>query len=185
MKKMSSIIIALSLLAACETNEADKEAIKAQVKEDAQTAQNNAEKHSMRVLNNVRDQTKKTAMKMREWWLTPLPEPVYPALKPSYCYKVFQDITCYRQPVPGKEHQLVGYQGDGVTNSPVAQTLALPTVEKEKQLVGTPEARAKTARPVFVTPPTAIKENKSGSAADEAAALGNEPLPNPLLSPQL
>lgn len=185
MKKIASAFMVLTLLSACETNEADKEAIKAQVKEDAKTVEANAERHTVRVLDNVRDQTKKTAMKMREWWLEPLPEQKVPPVPPSYCYKVFQDITCYRQPLPGKSHQLVGYQGSGAKKPPVAQTMALPQANKENQLAGTPEERIKTADPVFKQPPTVAKENKTGSAVDEAAVLGNEPLPNPLLSPQL
>ena len=28
----------------------------------------------------------------------------------SYCYKVLTDILCYTQPIPGKDHLMVGYQ---------------------------------------------------------------------------
>lgn len=187
MKRISCIIIALTLLSACETNEQDKAAIKEQLKEDTHTAEDNAKRHTMRVANNVRDQTKKVAMKMREWWLEPLPQPVVPVVKPSYCYQVMQDITCYRQPMPGKTHQLVGYQGDNAAPPPLAQTAALPLVKETPQMAaGKPEVRIKTAKPVFVSMPTPVKQDKSAtSALDEAAALGNEPLPNPMLSPQL
>jgi len=184
--KIKTPLLLLFLLAACETNEQDKAALKTQAKADVNTAEANAEKHTMRVANNVRDQTKKIAMKMREWWLEPLPEKVIPELRPSYCYQVMQDIICYRQPMPGMTHRLVGYQGDNASEPPLAQTKALPKVQKDAQtLSGKPENRATSAKPVFVSIPTAVKVDKNMNAADEAAALGNEPLPNPALSPQL
>lgn len=186
MKKTGCIIAVLLLLTACETNDQDKAAIKEQLKEDTHTAEDNAKRHTMRVANNVRDQVKKTAQKMREWWLEPLPQQAIPAVPPSYCYQVMQDIVCYRQPVPGKTQQLVGYQGDNAAPPPLAQTAALPMV-KENSITasGKPEVRVKTAKPVFVGIPVQPKQDKNTSALDEAAALGNEPLPNPMLSPQL
>ena len=187
MKRITCIMSLLAMLSACETNQADKEAIKAHVKQDAAIAEKNAERHTTRVANNLRDQTKKTAMKLREWWLTPAPEPQPVAIPQSYCYQVMQDIVCYRQPLQGMTHKLVGYQGDYATPPPLAQTMLLPQAIKHKETAtGAPEDRVKTAKPVFVEIPTKVKEAKSNlSAIDEAAVIGNEPLPDPALSPQL
>lgn len=185
MKKIASIISLLVLVAGCDTNQQDTDAAKAQLKADSKTVEANAERHTMRVANNVRDQTKKTAAKLREWWLEPLPELATPVVPPSYCYKVMQDIICYRQPMPGMAHQLVGVQGEN-TAKPVTQMTALPKVKNSAiTQAGKPEERIKTAKPVFVSIPTQAKADTTGSAADEAAMLGNEPLPNPMLSPQL
>lgn len=35
-------------------------------------------------------------------------------LKTSYCYRSFQDISCYAKPMPGQQNRLVGWQGDNV-----------------------------------------------------------------------
>ncbi|MDX2074339.1 MAG: hypothetical protein SFX19_08270 [Alphaproteobacteria bacterium] len=186
MKRQLAVLSALLLLAACETNEQDKEAIKAQVKEDVHIAEGNAERHTLRVANNLRDQTKKTAMKLREWWLTPLPNPEPPPVPPSYCYQVLQDIVCYRDALPGMTHKLVGYQGDGTPPPPTAQTKALPVSRIQKMNnAAAPDVRVANAKPVFVAPPTQVKEDKSSPVLDGAAAVGSEPLPDPNLSPQL
>ncbi len=186
MKPYLSIFPVLFLLAACETNEQDKEAIKAQVKEDAQIAESNAERHTVRVAGNVRDQTKKTAMKLREWWLTPLPDASPKPVPPSYCYQVFQDILCYRDAMPGMSHKLVGYQGDAIKPPPVAQMTALPTARIAKQNQSmTGAARVANAKPIFVASPVQPKEDKGSSVMDATPQPGSEPLPDPALSPQL
>lgn len=184
MKRELSIIAALFLLSSCETNQQDAEAIKARAKEDAQIAEGNVQRHTMRVADNLRDQTKKTAMKMREWLLTPPPEVVSTAVPPSYCYKVMQDITCYRAPLPGQTHRLVGYQGDGAV-PPLAQTKALPLSPIQKMNPGGAAARVADAKPVFVGIPAQPKEDKNATLQDGVPTAGSEPLPDPTLSPQL
>jgi hypothetical protein len=186
MKKLIALCAAL-FITACETNQQDKEVIKAQVNADAQLAQDNAERHSMRVLNNVRDQTKKTAMKMREWWLTPLPVEYPKPVPPSYCYKVWQDIVCYRDPMPGRTHELVAYQGNTVdaVPPPLAQTEPLPYSRVQKQIAATTGAeRITKAKPVFDAIPT-LPEPDKDAPLDATAQVGSEPLPDPALSPQL
>ncbi len=190
MKSYLSIFSVLFLLSACETNQQDKEEIKEHAKEDANIAKGNAERHVTRVADNVRDQTKKTAMKLREWWLVPLPSQEPAPVPPSYCYKVFQDIMCYRDVLPGMSHRLVGYQGDNTAPPPVAQMKALPVSPIQKMNskgAGNSVAveRMANAKPVFVAIPTQPKEDKSSQTLDAAAQAGSEPLPNPSLSPQL
>ena len=182
MNRHLPFIAALLLLAACETNPQDQEVIKAQAKEDVNIAERNAERHTMRVANNVRDQIKKTSMKMREWWLTPLPEAVPVPVPSSYCYQVFQDIVCYRAPMPGMEHKLVGYQGDNALPPPAAQTMSLPVNRIEKQDAST---RVAIAKPVFKTLPIPPKQEEATTVLDATPQPGSEPLPDPALSPQL
>ncbi len=176
----------LPLLAACETNRQDAEAIKAQAHEDAMIVRSNAERHGERVANNVRDQIKETSMKLREWWLTPPPEPLPVIIPTSYCYQFLQDIVCYRAPMQGMEHRLVGYQGDMAEPPGEAQTTALPKARLHKYAgeKGMKE-RVKNAKPIFVSIPVVAKEDKNSAMIQGEAQLGSEPLPDPNLSPQL
>jgi len=186
MKNYLPVIAVLLLLTACETNQQDKEVVKAQVKEDVNTAQDNAERHTMRVANNMRNSIKRTSMKMREWWLTPVPEPVPVAVPPSYCYQVLQDIVCYRAPMPGMEHKLVGWQGDSAVPPPVAQTLSIPVSRIEQQNAAmSGAARVEAAKPVFKGIPVPAKEDSENTVLDATPQPGSEPLPDPALSPQL
>ena len=185
MKRQLTIIAALFLLSACETNKQDAQAIKGQVKQDTQVVAGKAKNSFMRVANTARDNIKKTGMQMREWWLTPLPTEEQRLVPPSYCYQVMQDIVCYRQPVAGMTHQLVGFQGDFASEPPLAQTKPLPSTAMTKDLdKASGEARVASARPVFVKPPLAVKEDKT-ETFDAAVQVGSEPLPDPMLSPQL
>lgn len=187
MKQFLAISAALLTLAACETNQQDKEAIKAQVNQDAEMASYNAQKHTTRVAGNIRDGVKRTAMKMREWWLTPLPDPVPTPVPPSYCYKVWQDIVCYRDAMPGATHMMVGYQGDPTQTPPppVAQTEPIPMSRIQKQnATMTGAARVAGARPVFVSIPVQPEADQNAQAVD-TTQVGSEPLPDPALSPQL
>ena len=186
MKPVLAFSAALLLLCACETNERDGEALRAQATEDAKTVEDNVTRHSTRIANNTRDSIKRTSMKLREWWLTPLPEQVPRQVKTAYCYKVWQDITCYREPLPGKTHMLVAYQGDGAKAPPVAQTEALPQIRIEKQATSTTgEARVAAAKPVFGAIPEQPKADPAAQTIDATPAVGSEPLPDPSLSPQL
>lgn len=186
MKNYVAIATLCLLLTACETNQEDKQAIKTQVKSDVQTAGSNVERHTTRVAGNVRDQVKKTAMKLREWWLTPLPNPPTPPVPPSYCYRVLQDVTCYREPVPALGTTLVGWQGDGAPPPPAVQTEPLPSigsiVKKENSM--SPNSRLASAKPVFVTEPKKVKADDT-PILDNTPEPGSEPLPDPALSPQL
>jgi hypothetical protein len=186
MKRILSLVAAMLLLNACETNRQDKEAVERQLKADVKTAESNVEKHSVRVASNVRDSVKRTSMKLREWWLTPLPEERPRAVPASYCYKVLQDIVCYRDPVPGNTHNLVGWQGDGAKEPPVAQTLVMPMERVEAQnMANKGEERIKSAKPVFAAIPEREKKENEGQAVDATPTVGSEPLPDPTLSPQL
>lgn len=179
-------MIALLPLAACETNPQDAEAIKGQVKQDAEVLQTRATQSGVRVANDLRDNIKNTSMMMRKWWLT-LPAPPTPTpVPPSYCYQVFQDIVCYRDPMPGQTHKLVGYQGENTAPPPVAQTTTLPMSPIQKLNPGaTAAARVEHSKPIFVGIPTTPKESKIVKGENGELPAGSEPLPDPSLSPQL
>lgn len=184
MNRILGIAACLLLLAACDTNQQDAQAIGNQAANDVNTAAGNAERHTMRVANNVRDGIKRTSMKLREWWLTPLPNPEPPPVPPSYCYHTVQDILCYRQPMPGMTHKLVGYQGDHAAPPPVAQTDPLPTIGDPAAIVK-PAATFANVKPIIVSPPKPVQQDKNADPAPAELQVESEQLPDPAISPQL
>lgn len=124
-------------------------------------------------------------MMLRKWLLTPLANTEPTPVPPSYCYRVLQDINCYRSPLPGQTHRLVGYQGDMNAVPPLAQTKALPMSPIQKMNAASAAVRVVNAKPVFVSIPTQPKEDKNSSIQDGVVQAGSEPLPDPMLSPQL
>jgi hypothetical protein len=178
------VIPAILLLAACDHYEADKAAAVAQVEEDAGHIADNSEKNAMRVADNVRDSIKRTGERVRKWWITPLPEQKKQPVRASYCYHALQDILCYRQPMPGWEHRLVGYQGTGAAPPPVAMMQPLPVRKiDESQL---PRNRVTDAKPIFVEMPTDVKDMEKEQLPDEETLPAvHERLPDPTLAPQL
>jgi len=121
-----------------------------------------------------------TKERVHKWMIKP-PEPPPPpqAVRASYCYQVYQDILCYRQPMPGWEYRLVGYQGTGVLPPPPAFTEPLPS--QQADAVMSPEERLAGVSPVFVEPLTEPQPDQP-----EAPAPGG-PVPPPpdTLTPQL
>jgi len=186
----------IASLAACTQQEAkqDADAVNQQLAEDAnyvasETKDNaglvgdNVSKQTSRVADNVRDSVKKTNRKVRDWWLTPLPpEPENKPVASSYCYRVLQDILCYRQAMPGWEHRLAGYQGTGAEPPAPAMMRPLPqtTIDPRK----TADNRIANSKPIFVNlPPEEKKKENNEEKLDVDPA--NENLPNPIFSPQL
>lgn len=166
-----------------DTMTEDYTVIKQEVETDTLMARDNVAGRANRIANNMRDGIKRTAHKLREWWLVPLPEEAGPTPVPhSYCYKALQDVMCYRSPMPGWEHRLVGYQGTGAPPPPLATTRALPqrNVDSAKQA----ENRVASAKPVFVNLPP--EEKKTESTSEPVAVDStHENLPDPTLAPQL
>ena len=91
------IIFSLLTLCSCDHFEQDKEEAVTQAKKDTKTVEGNVTKNSMRVADNIRDSIKRTNEHVRDWWITPLPKEVKHAMPTRYCYRVLQDILCYRQ----------------------------------------------------------------------------------------
>jgi hypothetical protein len=129
---------------------------------------------------------------LRDWLLTPPPPEVPTPVRTSYCYSAFQDVLCYRQPVPGWEHRLVAYQGTNAAPPPVAVTQELKSHASSDQML--PQNRVANAKPVFVTIPPEVKGTESAkadaaatppAAAEAVVDPAHETLPNPALAPQL
>ncbi|MEZ5691118.1 MAG: hypothetical protein R3D71_05590 [Rickettsiales bacterium] len=175
---ISSIII----LSSCSHFEEDKNVVKEQVKHDAKDVQGNIEKNAIRVANNVRDGIKRTGEKVREWWITPLPKKVEKPVPTRYCYRVLQDILCYRNQMPGWESKLVGYQGNNAMPPREAQMTMMSL--REERLTLPIEERIAEAKPEVV-----IKDKKPDDKLIKknmsTTNIPSETLPDPIISPQI
>ncbi len=143
----------------------------------------NVDRATTRMAGRTRDQIKRTNRKVRDWCLTPLPQPQPNAIAASYCYRVLQDIMCYREPMPGWEQRLVAYQGTNAAPPPPAVTKPLPMVNVDPAKMAA--SRISNARPVFVNLPP--EEEKKVQAVDGVVVIdeSRESLPNPSAVPQL
>jgi hypothetical protein len=124
----------------------------------------------------------KSIDRVREYVSVPdKPLPKAPPVKPSYCYRVMQDIICYDNPKPGAESRLVAYQGPGANPpvpsvTPPASAVVVEKVEVKKVEVRKTmeETSAKDdhglppLKPVFVSPPPSVTtDGLSGGNAHE------------------
>jgi hypothetical protein len=139
-----------------------------------------------RVANNIRDNVKVTERHVKDWWnyepeiLPPHPVP------DSYCYRTQTDVLCYRAPMPGWEHRLVGYQGTNAAPPPLAMMQPLPAKSVDEAML--PETRVNNAKPVFVEMPPEVKEEPKDSkeiTPETAPENVHETIADPTLSPQL
>ncbi len=148
-----------------------------------------AKQGAHRVANNFRDNVRHNSRRMKEWWFyDPQKDTAQNrAIPSSYCYTALQDIVCYRQPMPGWEHRLVGYQGTGAAPPPPAFTKPLPILSRNDSKL--PANRLANAEPVFKEIPQDMKQDKKEAEAGEAPQPVNdaaqEILPDPTLAPQL
>ncbi len=146
-----------------------------------------AKSSAKRVATNVRDNVRHNSKKLKEWWFyDPEKDKKHAhAIPASYCYSVFQDVVCYRQPMAGWEHKLVGYQGTGALPPPVATTEPLPSLAQNAARL--PENRLTSTKPVFKEIPADLEKDKK-DAADAGMPENNsaqEILPDPTNAPQL
>src|SRR5690606_10093232 len=133
--------------------------------------------------NIVRDNIKVTNKKIVDWW-TYEPEVKPPhAIASSYCYKAQSDVMCYRQPMPGWEHRLIGYQGTFAEAPPPALMQPLPSASVDKSKL--PENRIANATPVFDEIPEEIKLEPENPEDMQAPENVRENIENPALAPQL
>jgi hypothetical protein len=184
---LRKILIVFSLLSLCSCThfEQDKEVVKEQAKKDAKQVEANVTKNAMRVADNVRDSVKRTNDRVRDWWITPLPSNAKQPMPTRYCYKVLQDILCYRQQMAGWENKLVAYQGADAQPPTPATMKLLPLRDDGANVL--PENRAASAKPVFAEMPAEVKEAKDSTNATEPVIIdpSHETLPESALSPQL
>jgi hypothetical protein len=146
-----------------------------------------AKSSAKQVATNMRDNVRHNSKKLKEWWFYD-PEKdkkVARAVPTSYCYAVMQDIVCYRQPMPGWETRLVGYQGTGAAPPPVVATKPLPTLAQNTAKL--PENRLISTKPVFKEMPAELDKEKK-EAVDLTVPVtdsAQEILPDPTNAPQL
>jgi hypothetical protein len=155
-----------------------------EIKQDADT---NMTQQASAMAVDFKNDAYKGAQETKDWLLTPPENKPMKAVPYSYCYTVYQDIMCYRQPMPGWEDRIVAYQGTGAPPPPVSITKPLPHVltADEKQ-----EARVATATPVFAKMPNESKDDSAGVSTAKANVpaqvdSAHETLPDPALAPQL
>lgn len=135
--------------------------------------------------DNLKDSMYETAYAIDDWANTP--PKGKGELKPMahrYCYKVQTDILCYRQPMPGMETQLVGYQGQDAPTPPAATMRLMPKSALNESVK--PQNRVLTAKPVIEKLPEAAPAINTHSEEGEVNIdSSNETLPDPTSSPQL
>lgn len=110
----------------------------------------------------------------------PPAKPVPKPLPPSYCYKVYQDIMCYREPIPGAERRLVGWQGDnvveGVAVTPPEPVVAVPPSAQETQsAVPVPPVEASAMEEKPLSPELQARVRASGADAAKPVFVGRGP----------
>lgn len=118
---------------------------------------------------------------IKRWWHTPPYTPGKQSVATSYCYRAYQDVMCYRQPMPGWEHRLVGYQGTDANEPPAP--MMQPLAEHYPGVVTTAQ-RAASAEPVFIGLPPEIKADASQTVGPASMkpllpTETQEALPNP------
>jgi hypothetical protein len=177
------IIFGLFALCACDHLEQDSKDAQTQAQQDAKTVQSNVGKNVMRVANNVRDSIKMTNEHIRAWWITPLPSTEKQPTPTRYCYRVLQDILCYREQMVGWESKLVAYQGTNATPPTPPTMQALPL--RAENATSPSSNKMEKAKPFFVTMPTDAKESKTNSSVPTSADGEHETLPDTPLAPQL
>ncbi len=146
-----------------------------------------AKSSAKQVATNVRDNVRHNTKKLKEWWFyDPEKDRKHArAIPVSYCYAVMQDIVCYRQPMPGWETRLVGYQGTGAEPPPVATTKPLPTLAQNSAKL--PENRLLSTKPVFEKIPADLEKEKkeTDGFTMPVTDAAQEILPDPTSAPQL
>lgn len=134
--------------------------------------------------NDTKDSIYETSYQIKDWAMTP-PAPPKPPLEvaDTYCYRVLQDILCHRQPMPGWEDRLVGYQGTHATSPTPAQMELLAKRKDDPSIL--PANRVANAKPVFTSLPPLPKETEKSTESAPAVDSSHEILPDPALAPEL
>ncbi len=145
-----------------------------------------APQNAERAATGLKDNMHLTFDKLKKWAMTPPPNPPKKAVPASYCYQSLQDILCYRQPMPGWEARLVGYQGTDAAEPPAAMIKPMPVRVADNTML--PANRAKTSKPLTVKAAVAAKPEEE-QAEPEIKTISvdaaHESLPDPALAPQL
>jgi hypothetical protein len=183
---MRKIITIFSLFFFCSCSHfvQDSKDVVGQAKEDATTIKENSANAVVRVATQLRDNVKLTNEHLRDWLITPLPKKENLPVPQRYCYRVLQDILCYREQMVGWENKLVGYQGTNAAPPVFVATKPLPlrTTDTSTTSVAT---RISASKPVFSEVPNDIKDTKNAAGDVVSVDGAHETLPDSPLAPQL
>lgn len=138
---------------------------------------------SGRLATDLRDNVYNTSERLQKWVLTKPEKPQPKPVAASYCYNVYQDILCYRSPMPGWENRLAGYQGTNALPPMPAQMEPLPIHTADTSKI--PTKRIADAKPVYVKIPEAPKPAVAAEGGVVIQDSAHEQLPNPAITPQL
>lgn len=125
-----------------------------------------------RAADDVTDSVSTTWDKAREYTATEHKKPPKPEVNTQarYCYKSFEDVTCYNHPIPGQEERLLAFQGSHGQTGYV--------IEPDNR--STAPISLPPLKSVTVNPPTPIKGDDSGPKEiifDPAELLPKELVP--------
>ncbi len=182
--KCIGLILSLSILTGCMHHNGVQQAEAAPIQEVSSV---DIPEGVSRVATDVRDDVHRSANKLKDWVLSS-PEPkVKQAVPASYCYQSLQDVLCYRQPMPGWEARLVGYQGTDAPAPPPAVMQPLPV--RASNLAMSPTNRANNAKPLVQKAANTAKTEEAAVEGEVIKAItvdaAHESLPDPALAPQL
>jgi len=140
--------------------------------------------HAENTGNAAKDGYYQATDHIADWMRPSVPKPPQP-IAASYCYHVYQDILCYRRPMPGWETRLAGYQPITADPPPAAQMQ--PLAQHAQDASQLPVHRVAASKPVFTQLPSQAADVKPAEDAGTPAAseASHEQLPDPALAPQL
>lgn len=119
--------------------------------QNKQSVQYHMNDTSQRMQHAVREEVREINRSIQNY-ITPEPKkPLRPIPVSSYCYRAYGDVVCYRDPVPGGEERLIGYQ------EPPAKPGALPPMKTETVSI-TPVRARNLSMPA---PPPAAKDKET------------------------
>ncbi len=151
---------------------------------------NEAAGHAGNFASATKERTYGMVDHMADWMRPSSPKPPLP-IAASYCYHAYQDILCYRRPMPGWEGRLAGYQP--LTAEPPPLAVMQPLASRALDPSRLPANRVAGSKPVFADMPTQPKDAEKptdepatpAAAAAAASDATHEQLPDPALAPQL
>lgn len=135
-----------------------------------------AQQSGMRARDNTQDELNYLSNRVKGYFQPYKPPPPPLPIASSYCYRTMADIVCYRDPQPGAESRLVGYQEPPLsslnpssggqaqhftTTSGIASNNSVSMMDEERPLAsrplftlqehpGNPPPRIREQREVFV-----------------------------------
>jgi len=189
MKRNLPLAIICSIaLAGCTTVDETADSVSKETVAIVKAGTVEAADHAGNLGGAVKDGFYQTTDHIADWIRPSAPKTPQP-IAASYCYHVYQDILCYRRPMPGWEHRLAGYQP--LTADPPSPAMMQPLPQRALDASRLPANRVAGSKPVFTALPAQAAEVEKPAeepatpAAAAASEATHEQLPDPALAPQL